>query len=120
MKGWPLQAALGGPEIRKRRLYTRILARCTMNAWRMLTPEISPAPKSPKHTGRAQVVLGGTAHETPVLFFTEHEAREWAMNGTHCHPGYHYGQPLGARIRTRIHPAGRRCAPPHQGGSARR
>ncbi|ALO98774.1 hypothetical protein SHL15_7787 [Streptomyces hygroscopicus subsp. limoneus] len=31
--------------------------------------------------GRAQVVLGGSARETQVRFFTETEAREWATTG---------------------------------------
>ncbi|MBT2510829.1 hypothetical protein J7I98_34435 [Streptomyces sp. ISL-98] len=72
--------ALGGPEVREQ-FATRILARYSVNAWRMLAPEIHPAPKSTKHTGRAQVVIGGTARETQVLFFTDAEAREWATTG---------------------------------------
>ncbi|WP_367141233.1 MULTISPECIES: helicase HerA domain-containing protein [Streptomyces] len=70
--------ALGGPEMREN-FYTRILARYSQNAWRMLAPEITPAPKSTTHTGRAQVVLGGAAHETQVLFMTHAEAHAWAM-----------------------------------------
>ncbi|WJV51712.1 pRL2-11 [Streptomyces flavofungini] len=70
--------ALGGPEIREQ-FATRIMARYTMNAWRMLAPEIHPAPKSTKHPGRAQVVVGSAAHETQVIFFTEAEARAWAI-----------------------------------------
>ncbi|MEV5240184.1 hypothetical protein AB0K89_13905 [Streptomyces cinnamoneus] len=57
------------------------MARYTVNAWRMLAPEIHSVPKSTKHKGRAQVVMGGTARETQVLFFTDAEAREWAMSG---------------------------------------
>ncbi|MCX5434814.1 pRL2-11 (plasmid) [Streptomyces sp. NBC_00257] len=72
--------ALGGPEVREQ-FATRILARYSMNAWRMLAPEVHPAPKSTKHQGRAQVVIGGSARETQVLFFTEAEAREWATTG---------------------------------------
>ncbi|MFD3663135.1 hypothetical protein ACFWVF_21485 [Streptomyces sp. NPDC058659] len=72
--------ALGGPEVREQ-FSTRILARYSVNAWRMLAPEVHPAPKSTKHRGRAQVVIGGYAHETQVLFFTETEAREWATSG---------------------------------------
>ncbi|MFE5198822.1 hypothetical protein ACFQ93_34815 [Streptomyces sp. NPDC056601] len=41
-----------------------------MNAWRMLALEVHPAPKSTKHHGRAQVVIGGSARETQVLLFT--------------------------------------------------
>ncbi|MGK5546682.1 pRL2-11 [Streptomyces sp. URMC 127] len=72
--------ALGGPEVREQ-FATRILARYSVNAWRMLAPEIHPAPKSTKHAGRAQVVIGGTARETQVLFFTDAEARAWATTG---------------------------------------
>ncbi|MFB7918026.1 helicase HerA domain-containing protein [Streptomyces sp. NPDC056061] len=72
--------ALGDPEVREQ-FSTRILARYSVNAWRMLTPEVHPAPKSTKHHGRAQVVSGGSARETQVLFFTETEAREWATTG---------------------------------------
>jgi hypothetical protein len=72
--------ALGGPEVREQ-FATRILARYSVNAWRMLAPEVHPAPKSTKHIGRAQVVIGGTARETQVLFFTDAEAREWANTG---------------------------------------
>ncbi|GAA0271456.1 hypothetical protein GCM10010302_06300 [Streptomyces polychromogenes] len=72
--------ALGGPEMREN-LATRILARYTQNAWRMLVPEVHPAPKSTRHIGRAQVVLGGVAHGTQVMFMTDGEARAWAMAG---------------------------------------
>lgn len=74
-------AALGGPEMREC-FATRILARYTVNAWKMLVPEVTPIPKSTRHTGRAQVVLGGEAKETQILFFTPAEARAWATSGT--------------------------------------
>ena len=73
-------AALGGPEMREN-FATRILARYTQNAWRMLVPEVSPIPRSTRHVGRAQVVLGGIAHETQVVFMTPDEARDWARSG---------------------------------------
>lgn len=72
--------ALGGPEVREQFSF-RILANYSVNAWRMLAPEVHPAPKSTKHQGRAQVVSGGSARETQILFFTETEAREWATTG---------------------------------------
>lgn len=72
--------ALGGPEVREQ-FSTRILARYSVNAWRMLAPEVHPAPKSTKHAGRAQVITGGSVTETQVLFFTEAEAHEWASTG---------------------------------------
>ncbi|MBC9729305.1 helicase HerA domain-containing protein [Streptomyces sp. TRM68367] len=73
--------ALGGPEMREQ-FATRILSRYTLNAWRMLVPEVHPAPKPTRHTGRVQVVMGGVAHETQVLYLTDAEARAWAMSGT--------------------------------------
>ncbi|MFE6461121.1 pRL2-11 [Streptomyces cinereoruber] len=72
--------ALGGPEMREN-FSTRILVRYTLNAWKMLVPEVHPAPKPTRHPGRVQVVLGGTARETQVLNLSEAEARAWAMAG---------------------------------------
>ncbi|MFD4371074.1 pRL2-11 [Streptomyces sp. NPDC058486] len=72
--------ALGGPEMREN-FSTRILVRYTLNAWKMLVPEVTPAPKPTRHPGRVQVVLGGTARETQVLNLSETEARAWAMSG---------------------------------------
>lgn len=74
-------AALGGPEVREC-FATRILARYTRNAWMMLVPEVQPVPRSTRHVGRAQVVLGGVATETQVVFLTPDEARAWATSGT--------------------------------------
>jgi hypothetical protein len=74
-------AALGGPEVREC-FATRILARYTRNAWMMLVPEVQPVPRSTRHVGRAQVVLGGVATETQVVFLTPDEARAWASSGT--------------------------------------
>jgi hypothetical protein len=73
--------ALGGPEAREN-FATRILARYTVNAWKMLVPEVWPMPKSSRHLGRVQVVNAGVARETQVAFFTSKEAREWALSGT--------------------------------------
>ena len=73
-------AALGGPEVREC-FATRILARYTQNAWKMLVPEVSPIPRSTRHVGRAQVVLGGVATETQVLFMSDAEATEHASSG---------------------------------------
>ena len=38
--------ALGGPEMRDQ-FATRLLARYTQNAWRILAPEITPHPRAP-------------------------------------------------------------------------
>jgi hypothetical protein len=77
--------ALGGPEVREC-FAVRILSRYTRNAWNMLVPEVQPIPRSTRHVGRAQVVLGGVAHETQVAFFTDREARDWALSGTVAAP----------------------------------
>lgn len=77
--------ALGGPEMREN-FATRILVRYTLNAWRMLVPEVAPAPKPTNHPGRVQVVRGGRAHETQVLLLSDAEAREWAMGGVRARP----------------------------------
>lgn len=73
-------ASLGGPEVREC-FATRILARYTQNAWKMLVPEVHPIPRSTRHIGRAQVVLGGVAIETQVLFTPEKDATELATAG---------------------------------------
>lgn len=67
--------AIGGPEMREC-FSTRILVRYTLNAWRMLVPEVSPIPMPTQHHGRVQVVVRGRAHETQVLNLTNAEARE--------------------------------------------
>jgi hypothetical protein len=71
---------LGGPEAREN-FATRILARYTLNAWKMLVPEVWPMPRMSRHQGRVQVVIGGQARETQVLYSTPSEAREWSMSG---------------------------------------
>ncbi|MGW1439856.1 helicase HerA domain-containing protein [Streptomyces griseus] len=75
--------AIGGPEMREN-FATRILVRYTLNAWRMLVPEVSPIPMPTEHPGRVQVVTRGRARETQVLNLSNAEAREWAMSGAHA------------------------------------
>lgn len=72
--------ALGGPAAREN-FSTRCLARYTMNAWRMLVPEVWPMPKTTKHRGRWQIVQAGTATPTQVVFLTEAEAIDLATSG---------------------------------------
>lgn len=72
---------LGGPEAREN-FATRILARYTLNAWKMLVPEVWPMPRMSRHQGRVQVVIGGQARETQVAYSHPSEARQWAMSGT--------------------------------------
>ncbi|MEW1724732.1 DUF87 domain-containing protein [Streptomyces sp. NPDC093109] len=74
--------AIGGPEMREN-FSTRILVRYTLNAWRMLVPEVSPIPMPTEHPGRVQVVTRGRAQETQVLNLSNAEAREWALSGIH-------------------------------------
>lgn len=73
--------ALGGPELREC-FGTRILARYTVNAWRMLLPEVWPMPRSSRHPGRVQVGMAGTAREAQVVFLSASEARELSLSGT--------------------------------------
>ncbi|MEU6285515.1 pRL2-11 [Streptomyces sp. NPDC047028] len=75
--------AVGGPAMREN-FATRILVRYTLNAWRMLVPEVSPIPMASEHPGRVQVVTRGRAQETQVLNLSNAEAREWAMSGVHA------------------------------------
>ncbi|MGW5990313.1 hypothetical protein ACWFRT_21470 [Streptomyces anulatus] len=75
--------AVGGPAMREN-FSTRILVRYTLNAWRMLVPEVSPIPMASEHPGRVQVVTRGRAQETQVLNLSNVEAREWAMSGVHA------------------------------------
>ena len=96
--------ALGGPEVREC-FAVRILSRYTRNAWNMLVPEVQPVPRSSRHVGRAQVVLGGTAHETQVAFFTDSEAREWASSGAVSVVADGGGQEHGQGVTSRGHAA---------------
>lgn len=72
---------VGGPEAREN-AGVRILGGYTLNNWRMLVPEIWPAPKKSRVKGRVQICIAGTAHETQIAFFTPAEARELATSGT--------------------------------------
>lgn len=71
--------AIGGPAAREN-FAIRILSRYTMNAAKMLAPEVTPFPKSSKHRGRVQVVIGGEATATQVAFLTEDEARTFVID----------------------------------------
>jgi hypothetical protein len=73
--------ALGGPEAREN-FATRCLARYTINAWKMLCPQVWPAPRMSRHTGRWQIVTGDLAHETQGVYLTAAEARAWGLAGT--------------------------------------
>lgn len=81
---------VGGPEAREN-MGVRILARYTVNAWRILVPEIWPPPRASRHTGRVQVCIAGQARETQVAYLTPAEARSLASTGTGVFP--QLGQP---------------------------
>lgn len=68
--------ALGGPEAREQ-FGTRILGRYSVQAWKMLVPEIWPAPKKSAIRGRVQVVIGGEASETQVIFVSDKDAKAY-------------------------------------------
>lgn len=72
--------AIGGPEAREN-FATRALARYTTNAWKMLAPEVWPPPKRSSVVGRWELVKGGQSYPTQVVYATDAEAREWAMQG---------------------------------------
>lgn len=72
--------SMGGGEAREN-YATRCLARYTMNAWKMLVPEVWPMPKKSKITGRWQIVTAGIATATQVAYFTAREARDLSQAG---------------------------------------
>lgn len=75
----------GGAENREN-FGARTLARATANQWRMLAPQIKPAPTKRQKPGRWHVVVGDTIREYQAPFMeikTEPERLiEWATNGT--------------------------------------
>ncbi|MEU1841905.1 type IV secretory system conjugative DNA transfer family protein [Micromonospora chersina] len=68
--------AIGGPEAREN-FGVRLLARYTVNAWKMLAPEAA-MPRPSRHLGRWQLVIGGQATEVQVAYLTTAEARALA------------------------------------------
>jgi hypothetical protein len=72
--------ALGGPEGRENFGY-RVLGRYSVQAWRMLAPEVWPMPRKSRRAGRVQVVFAGEAHAGQIPYLTPAEAREWATSG---------------------------------------
>jgi len=68
MAGQSLTAkSTGGPEGRES-FGARALARATSNAWRMLAPQIKPAPVKRNRPGRWHLVVGDTLREFQVPF----------------------------------------------------
>jgi hypothetical protein len=72
--------ALGGPEGREN-FGCRVLGRYSVQAWRMLAPEVWPMPRKSRHAGRVQVVMAGVARAGQVPYLTPAEARDWATSG---------------------------------------
>lgn len=88
---------VGGGEAREN-LGCRILARFTLNNWRVLVPEVWPAPRSSRHRGRMQVCVSGDVRETQGVFMTPAEARELATSGEVAEfPAF--VMPAGAEVR---------------------
>lgn len=68
MAGQSLTAkSTGGPEGRES-FGARMLGRATSNAWRMLAPQIKPAPVKRQKPGRWHIVVGDTLREFQVPF----------------------------------------------------
>lgn len=73
---------LGGPEAREN-FALRCLARYTLNSWKMLAPEVWPAPKRSRIPGRWQIVVAGDAIEVQVPMVTDERARDLVL-GAAC------------------------------------
>ncbi|MGH3088305.1 MAG: FtsK/SpoIIIE domain-containing protein, partial [Rubrobacteraceae bacterium] len=69
---------MGGPETREA-FFTRVLGRYSLNAWKMLVPDVKFV-KSSKKRGRMQVCIAGVRYETQVLLWKTEELREWAWS----------------------------------------
>lgn len=72
--------ALGGPEAREC-FSLRCMTRYSLNAFKMLAPEISPIPKRSNIVGRWAIVKNGECHIVQVPWITDSEAASWAMAG---------------------------------------
>jgi hypothetical protein len=95
---------VGGPEAREN-AGIRCLGGYTLNSWRMLVPEIWPAPKKSRIKGRVQICIAGEARETQIVYFTPAEARELATSGI-VSPFPKDGPAVSAASVTRLHVAG--------------
>lgn len=87
MAGQSLTAkSTGGPEGRES-FGARMLGRATSNAWRMLAPQIKPAPVKRGQPGRWHIVVGDTLREFQVPFVDLKsseamvEVTAWATSG---------------------------------------
>jgi hypothetical protein len=73
--------ATGGDPVARENYATRLMARATVNAWKMLLPECAPFPKIQRKAGRWFIGADGVATEFQVGFLTEEEATAWASSG---------------------------------------
>lgn len=73
--------ATGGDPVARENYATRLMARATNNAWKMLLPECAPFPKINRKRGRWFIGADGVATEFQVAYFTEEEALEHATTG---------------------------------------
>lgn len=118
-----LTAHTMGPEgnTARENFATRILGRYSANNWKMLVPEVKPMPSASRTPGRVQVVMGGKATETQVVYYTDDEARRVALSGVvskcpvppmtvEAIPGMTGGE-------SRPVPNARDTAAPHEGGT---
>jgi hypothetical protein len=73
--------ATGGDPVARENYATRLMARATQNAWKMLAPECAPFPKINRKRGRWYICADGVATEFQVGFLSEEEAIAWATSG---------------------------------------
>lgn len=73
--------ATGGDPVARENYATRLMARATANAWKMLLPECAPFPKINRKRGRWYIGADGVATEFQVGFLSDEEARELASAG---------------------------------------
>lgn len=65
---------LGGGDIRES-FGIRLLARYTVQTWKMLCADVMPMPRKSKTRGRWQTVVAGEALDTQVVFMSDDEAQ---------------------------------------------
>lgn len=74
--------AMGDPDARDN-FPIKLLSRYTGQTWKMLAPEVSPMPVSPRKPGRIYMVRGGEAIEIQVVYFKDEIARNFVTLRDH-------------------------------------
>jgi hypothetical protein len=69
----------GGNPAARENYGPRLLARATVNAWKMLAPECAPFPKIGNRRGRMALAFSGEVTVLQAVLWTVSEAREWAF-----------------------------------------